>query len=82
VSVAGCRRARNSFVRSESRLPTKTAQTDPGESSASALASSPPPKRHGPDIDLETAEIKNGESIATLRRMVLGKAEYNPSQTA
>ena len=41
---------------------------------------SPPQKRHvsdGPSkhVDLETTEVKNGESIAALRKMVLGKVE-------
>ncbi|KAG8220563.1 ribonuclease H-like domain-containing protein [Butyriboletus roseoflavus] len=76
--------------------PRKWRKIDGGESSASLSsrtsafprnASSPPPKRHGPDnpnehIDLETTEVKNGESLAALRRMVLGKAKYKASETA
>ncbi|KAG9308589.1 ribonuclease H-like domain-containing protein [Chiua virens] len=46
-----------------------------------------PSKRHSlgnpnEHIDLDTTEVKNGESIAGLRRMVLGKMEYTTSQTA
>ncbi|KAF8434371.1 ribonuclease H-like domain-containing protein [Boletus edulis BED1] len=56
-----------------------------GETSAFPRGtSSPPPKRdepgsHNQDIDLETSEVKNGESIAALRRMVLGKVAYETS---
>ncbi|KAI6129356.1 ribonuclease H-like domain-containing protein [Pisolithus croceorrhizus] len=31
-------------------------------------------------VDLDTTEIKNGESIASLRRMVLGMKSYQPSE--
>ncbi|KAI9456484.1 ribonuclease H-like domain-containing protein [Boletus coccyginus] len=72
--------------------PRKRRKIDRAESSTSlanktsASTSPPPPKQHGPDgrneqIDLETTEVKNGESIAALRRMVLGKVEYNTPQT-
>ena len=30
-------------------------------------------------MDLDTPEVKNGESIADLRKMVLGMASYRPS---
>ncbi|KAI9455837.1 ribonuclease H-like domain-containing protein [Boletus coccyginus] len=73
--------------------PRKWRKIDRGESSASlidkrsALISPPQLKRHEPDghnehIDLETTEAKNGESIAALRRMVLGRVGYNISHTA
>ncbi|KAF8550369.1 ribonuclease H-like protein [Imleria badia] len=42
----------------------------------------PKPESHNEHIDLETTEVKNGESIAALRRMVLGKTEYKTSQSA
>ncbi|KAF9236148.1 MipD protein [Melanogaster broomeanus] len=32
------------------------------------------------EVDLDTAEIKNGESIAGLRKMILGKVDYQASQ--
>ncbi|KAI6026464.1 ribonuclease H-like domain-containing protein [Pisolithus microcarpus] len=33
-------------------------------------------------VDLDTTEIKNGESIASLRKMVLGMNSYQPSEAA
>ncbi|KAH0828910.1 ribonuclease H-like domain-containing protein [Lanmaoa asiatica] len=76
--------------------PRKRPKIDRGESSTSPSdgtsafprnASSLPTKRHNLDspnehVDLETTEVKNGESIAALRRMVLGKVEHKSSQTA
>ena len=85
-----------SLVRLESSStwsPTKTTllKIDRSESSlslsdkTSALTSTPPPKWHESDncnehIDVESTEVKNGESIVALRRM-LGSVEYSTSQT-
>ncbi|KIJ63507.1 hypothetical protein HYDPIDRAFT_92003 [Hydnomerulius pinastri MD-312] len=60
-----------------------TITTPPPEPTAFPRASSFRAQNHNAyeEVDLDTTEVKNRESIAALRKMVLGKVEYRPEQT-